>query len=257
MVTCKKPLVSILTPFKNTAQFLPECIISIREQTYSNWELLIVNDGSADDSYEIVRSYADQDSRIKLFNNDGEGIIEALRLAYRHSSGDLITRMDSDDIMTPDKLEVLAGNLKTYGKRHVAIGLVKYFSGRGISDGYNKYERWLNALTKEGQNYSEIYKECVIPSPCWMIHREDLERCDAFKPDRYPEDYDLTFRFYEQGYQCIPCGKLLHYWRDYDTRTSRTHEHYAQNYFLNIKLHYFLKLDFDASRPLVCLGCRI
>src|SRR5690606_12708228 len=122
------------------------------------------------------------------------------------------------------------------------------------SDGYARYERWLNALTKEGNNYAEIYKECVIPSPCWMVHRDDLLACDAFNPNRYPEDYDLTFRFYRHNLNCIPCDKIIHHWRDYATRTSRTHEHYAQNYFLDIKLHYFLQLDYDECRTLTVWG---
>ena len=87
-----------------------------------------------------------------------------------------------------------------------------------------------------------------------MVHKDDLIRCGAFEPDRYPEDYDLTFRFYEGQLDCIPCDKTLHHWRDYSTRTSRTHEHYAQNYFLDIKLHYFLKLHLDRSRPLTVWG---
>lgn len=249
-----RPLISILTPFKNTETYLAKCLDSIQNQTYTNWELLIVDDGSTDNSYEIVSKYSKKDNRIKLFKNEGSGIIEALRLALSKSSGEFVTRMDSDDIMTPNKLEVMVNSLQTYGKGHVAVGLVKYFSDRGISDGYSKYEQWLNKLTETGTNYSEIYKECVIPSPCWMTYREDLIVCEAFTPNRYPEDYDLTFRFYKYGLKCIPCDQLLHHWRDYDTRTSRTHEHYAQNYFLDIKLHYFLELDYDNSRPLSIWG---
>jgi hypothetical protein len=87
-----------------------------------------------------------------------------------------------------------------------------------------------------------------------MIHREDLINCDAFNPNLYPEDYDLTFRFYKHNMTCIACHDILHFWRDYNTRTSRTHEHYAQNYFLEIKLTYFLELDYDIHRPLVIWG---
>lgn len=247
-------LISILTPFKNTSEFLPECIQSIQQQTYKNWELLIIDDGSTDSSYEIVENLSKTDKRIKLYKNPGHGIIEALKFAFCKSSGAYITRMDSDDIMAKNKLEVLSKNLLDNGKGHIAIGLIKYFSDEGISNGYYKYEQWLNKLTRNGINYSEIYKECVIPSPCWMIQRDDLLACDAFNPGRYPEDYDLTFRFYQSNYTCIPCNELLHYWRDYSTRTSRTHEHYAQNYFLDIKLHYYLKLDYNKSRPLTVWG---
>jgi len=250
----QNPKVSIVIPFKDTAHFLPECLDSILKQTYPNWEILAVNDHSSDDSLELLNSYGQKDSRVKVFNNSGKGIIPALQTAYAQSTGDFVTRMDSDDIMKPHRLEVMVRALLESGKGHVAVGQVRYFSERGISNGYERYEAWLNQLTSMGANYSEIYKECVIPSPCWMAYREDFETSGAFHPLRYPEDYDLTFRFYENDLKIIPCHEVLHLWRDYDTRTSRTHEHYAQNYFLDIKLHYFLKLDYQPNRPLVIWG---
>lgn len=250
----QQPLVSILIPFKNTAHFLPECLNSILDQSYKNWEVLAVNDHSKDLSKSVLEEFCDQDSRFRVFENESEGIIPALRKAYSESQGQLISRMDSDDMMSPNKLEIMVSSLLENGKGHLAIGQVKYFSDRGISDGYARYEKWLNRLTEKGSNYSEIYKECVVPSPCWMAYREDLGACGAFAPNLYPEDYDLTFRFYENGLKCVPCDQVLHHWRDYDTRTSRTSEHYAQNYFLDIKLRYFLKLDFDKNRPLTVWG---
>ncbi len=250
----KQPLVSILIPFKNTELFLKECLDSIAQQEYQNWEVQAVDDASTDDSYKIVSKYAEKDPRFNVLKNSGNGIIEALSAGFKECKGELITRMDSDDIMAPDKLGTLVELLLNSGKGHVAVGQVKYFSHRGISDGYARYEQWLNKLTAEGKNYSEIYKECAIPSPCWMVFKEDLLQCGAFEPNRYPEDYDLTFRYYENGLTCIPCQKVVHYWRDYDTRTSRTSEHYAANYFLDIKLHYFLKLEYDPTRPLVIWG---
>ncbi|WP_282161728.1 glycosyltransferase [Ulvibacterium marinum] len=248
------PLVSILIPFKDTARFLPECLDSILNQEYTQWEVLAINDHSTDDSWEVVNTFVEKDSRISVFKNEGKGIIDALRTAYAESQGIFITRMDSDDVMSPNKLQVLVQSLLKKGKGHLAVGQVHYFSDRGISNGYERYEQWLNGLTLNGSNYSEIYKECVVPSPCWMAYREDLGACGAFDPNRYPEDYDLTFRFYEKELSCIPCDQVLHYWRDYDTRTSRTSEHYAQNYFLEIKLHYFLKLEYDTKRPLTIWG---
>jgi len=250
----QEPLVSILIPFKNTDSFLGECLQSIIDQTYENWEVLAVNDHSTDSSKSLVSQYSKGDSRIQVLDNVDKGIIPALRLAYLQSKGQLITRMDSDDLMTPNKLQVMVDSLLQHGNGHLAIGQVKYFSDKGISNGYERYELWINTLTATGNNYSEIYKECVIPSPCWMTYREDLDTCGAFNVDRYPEDYDLAFRFYEKGFKCIPCTETLHFWRDYELRTSRTSEHYAQNYFLEIKLHYFLKLNSDAKRPLVVWG---
>jgi glycosyltransferase involved in cell wall biosynthesis len=99
----QNPLISILTPFKNTEIYLAECIDSIINQSYSNWELIIIDDHSTDSSYELVENYAKNDERITLLKNNGTGIISALKLALEHSKGDFITRMDSDDIMPKQK----------------------------------------------------------------------------------------------------------------------------------------------------------
>jgi len=248
------PLVSILIPFKNTEDFIVDCLESIIKQTYTHWELLIVDDNSTDSSFSMVETIAQKDNRIKLFKNSGNGIIDALQLAFKQSTGEFITRMDSDDMMNHNKLEILSNNLLNNGQGHVALGMVNYFSAEGIKAGYKNYEIWLNGLTQNGANYSEIYKECVIPSPCWMIHREDLIACNAFNPNIYPEDYDLAFRFYKHHFKCIPCDVVLHDWRDYSHRTSRTNEHYAENHFIPLKLDYFLELDFNPKKTLVVWG---
>lgn len=247
-------LISIVMPVKNTSAFLEECLTSIMNQTYTNWELLAVNDHSTDDSYEILSEFSQKDKRIKIFNTNGEGIIDALKLAYCKSSGEYISRMDSDDLMQPKKLELMAEDLLLNGKGHIALGLVKYFSKEGIGEGFCKYEAWLNSLTKQGNNFSELYKECVVPSPCWMVDRADFEKCGGFNSTVYPEDYDLVFRFYQHGLKCLSSNGLLHLWRDYPTRTSRTDKHYADSSFIEIKTNYFLQLHYDKSKNLVVWG---
>ena len=110
------PLISILMPYKNTGRFLEACLDSIIEQGYNHWELLAVNDHSTDHSQDILQDYARLDPRIKLRLNSGKGIIPALRTAYAISSGAFITRMDSDDIMYPDKLQHLLSGLQSHGR---------------------------------------------------------------------------------------------------------------------------------------------
>lgn len=249
-----KPLISILLPVKNAAAYLPDCLDSILAQDYPNWELLAVNDHATDTSREILTTYAQQYPNIQVLDNTDQGIIPALRLAYQHSKGSYITRMDADDKMTTHKLSVLWTQLQQQSSPSIAIGQVHYFSDAILGAGYQRYEKWLNQLTEQGTNYKEIYRECVIPSPCWMVHRTDLDRCGAFESNRYPEDYDLCFRFYQYGLQVIPCDQVLHYWRDYPTRTSRTDAHYTDHRFLDIKLDYFLQLEYTATRPLVLWG---
>jgi glycosyltransferase involved in cell wall biosynthesis len=251
----KTPKISILMPVKNAMPFLEECLTSIMEQTYQNWELIAVNDGSSDTSLSVLKAFAAKDQRIiALPANRGDGIIDALKLAYSFSSGTFITRMDADDLMTDHKLEVLAHSLMQFGPKHLAIGQVTYFSESILGDGYQQYEKWLNQLSESGTNFSELYKECVIPSPSWMVFRSDFEACGAFNSAWYPEDYDLCFRFYAQGLACIPAQHKIHFWRDYVHRTSRTHIHYADNQFTALKCYYFKQLSYHANRPIILWG---
>ena len=246
--------VSILIPFKDTAIYLPECLDSILNQSYKNWEAILVNDNSKDKSFDIVKKYTKIDSRIKLIQNQGDGIIDALQTAYQFSNGIYITRMDSDDIMMTNKIEVMVQMLISNGLGHISLGLVKYFSKKGIKNGYKRYEKWLNGLILKGKCFDEIYKECVIPSPCWMINRNDLDKAKGFNSKIYPEDYDLSFRFYKSGMKCIPANKVLHLWRDHSLRTSRNSDNYSNNSFLDLKVFYFLKLSYNKSIKLFLWG---
>jgi glycosyltransferase involved in cell wall biosynthesis len=248
------PKISILIPAKNAGKYLHDCLNSIIEQTEINWECIVVNDNSTDDTLAISEEFAAKDNRFIVLSNPESGVITALRLAFAKCSGELIHRMDADDIMPKHKLATLKQLLVKNGKGYVATGKVKYFSATTLGDGYKKYEAWLNRLTETGSNFSELYRECVIASPCWMVYRSDFEKCGSFDSDIYPEDYDLVFRFYEVGLQCLPCSEVLHLWRDYSVRSSRTSDLYADNRFLDIKCYYFLKLNFDESRPLVIWG---
>lgn len=241
-------------PCKNAAAFLHQTLDSILNQSYPNWELIVIDDHSTDNSFEILNHYAKKYSNIKVLTNQGNGIIDALQTAYNESIGQLITRMDADDLMTPDKLLLMIDTLVINGKGNVATGLVKYFSESELGDGYKKYEKWLNGLTQSNTNYSEIYKECSIPSPCWMVWKEDFENCGGFNSDIYPEDYDLAFRFYQNNLKVIGIHQILHYWRDHTNRTSRNDTKYADNNFIELKTKYFIKIDYQPKKKLILWG---
>ncbi|MGK0390983.1 MAG: glycosyltransferase involved in cell wall biosynthesis [Maribacter sp.] len=249
-----KEVISILMPVKNTSAYLHDCLDSILKQTYIHWELLAVDDGSDDDSFQILQSYASKDTRIKALKNEGKGIIHALRTAYKNANGTLITRMDSDDLMTADKLKLMSTALKENGINHLTVGLVEYFSDDELGQGYSRYADWLNELTKNKNNFKEIYKECVIPSPCWMVWKDDLEKCGAFLSDIYPEDYDLCFRMYQHRLNIIPVQKTLHYWRDYPLRTSRNDPNYLDNRFVDLKIKYFFEIDYKKEQSFFLWG---
>ena len=248
------PLVSIVMPAKNASKYVKECLDSILCQSLESWELISIDDHSSDDTMDILASYAYKDDRIRVYPATGVGIIAALQQAYSKTNGQYITRMDADDRMTQQKLEILWKQLKEQGRGNLSTGGVTYFSESELGQGYKKYEVWLNRLTADGINFQEIYKECVIPSPAWMLHRSDFEECGGFESNIYPEDYDLCFRFYRAGLKVIPNSAILHYWRDYPERTSRNHEHYADNSFLKLKVNYFIELDLDRERGLIIWG---
>ena len=249
--TYEQRLISICLPFKNEESFIEACIESIVNQSYTHWELLAVDDHSTDNSPNMVKNYSLQDARIKYVKNEGTGVIEALNTAFRHSSGGLITRMDGDDIKTLDNLEAM---VELVAPGVLAIGQVRYFREDGLGDGYARYTEWLNQLTAAHRNFDEVYKECVVPSPCWLATRADFIASGGFDSKFYPEDYDLCLRFYKQGLKTRGTAHVIHDWRDYDTRTTRVSPHYSDNRFLHLKIHYFIETDYDNGKELVLIG---
>lgn len=249
------PLVSILMATKDTEPFLKACLDSIVGQTYSNWELIAINDHSTDGSAEMLEEYALLDERIRVVHSERSLLIPALKEGYEHVKGTLLNRMDSDDKMPLDKIEVLVREWQRYGRGHIIAGGTEHFVDEGeVGDGFRRYERWLNEVARTSSHYEEIYKECVIPSHCWLIHREDFEAVDGFEPEVYPEDYDLCFRFYKHGLKVIGIDKILHHWRDRSNRISRTWDCYKDNRYYGLKLDYFFQIDRDMNRPLVLWG---
>ena len=97
--------ISIITPFKDAAPFLKDCIDSICRQSHDSWQLIAIDDHSEDHSRAIIESY--KDPRIEIYTNKGKGILSALQTAQEHIKGNYVTRMDADDIMPDDKLKVL------------------------------------------------------------------------------------------------------------------------------------------------------
>src|SRR5690554_4932847 len=247
-------LISILMPVKNASNFLTDCLHSIKVQSYSHWELIAVNDHSTDNSLQLLEKFAADEQRIKPIDNKGNGIIDALKTAYEYASGNYIHRMDADDIMVEDKLLELKSLLDKNGKGCVSTGMVKYFSEGKLNNGFLKYEKWLNSLCEQNSHWSEIYKECVIASPNWLIHRDDLENCGAFNKQQYPEDYDLVFRFYKHNMKVVAINKVLHLWRDHAERSSRNLPQYKDNDFFDIKWQYYEEVVRDKSRPLMIWG---
>lgn len=108
------PLVSVLTSNYNYARYLPEAIESAQAQTYANFELIVCDDGSGDESCEIVERYAQQDARIKLIRKQNGGVASALNAAYRESKGHIICLLDADDRYQPEKLKMVVQGFQSH-----------------------------------------------------------------------------------------------------------------------------------------------
>lgn len=246
-------LISILTPYRNAEKYIRETALSIFGQTQANWEWILVNDHSEEKELEAIADLLD-DPRIKLLENKGKGIVDALCTAFEAANGTFITRMDADDVMPDFKLTQLLKALEA-GKGQIVTGKVNYFSQTElISPGYLGYEKWLNERIDHQDFYAQIYRECSLASGNWLMRRSDLEKCGGFAGLNYPEDYDLLFRWYEGGYTIAGLDLVTHLWRDHDTRTSRTSSDYAQKAFFTLKINRFVTLDWDSLQQLIING---
>src|SRR5690625_3661748 len=150
-----KPLVSVITPAYNAERFIAEAIESVRKQTYTNWEMIIVNDCSTDRTVQIVESYQKKDKRIKLYHlqkNSGSGV--ARNKAMDEANGRFLAFLDSDDLWLPEKLE---RQIEFMLSNHIAFSFTKYV--RMLEDG-TVTNAVTNAPTQLG--YNDLMKQCVI-----------------------------------------------------------------------------------------------
>ncbi len=246
--------ITVIIPVKNGEQFLSNCIESFFKQNIPDVdkELILVDDGSTDNSYNMLKKH--EGVGVVVLRNNGTGIIDALSTGLNKATGNYISRMDIDDIMPEDKLLRLYQVLKT---KHVnvATGKVKYFhyQKKEIGEGYLKYQNWLNGLVENQNFYKDIYKECVVASPNWMMSKSDLKNVGGFEGD-YPEDYNLVFKWYNAGYKVHGIDEVTHHWYDHSSRASRNDVNYKENSFFELKLKWFLSVDFDSSRKILVYG---
>ena len=237
-------LVSIIIPFKNPGQFFAPCLKSIQLQTHDELEILMVNDHSNKMDVELAQSFQKMDHRFHLIHSTGNGIIDALQTGLEKANGEYISRMDADDIMKRDKIQLMTNKLSNAPKKTICIGLVSYFaSNKELNEGYKNYENWLNNLSINENNFKDIYKECTIPSPCWMMKKEELVALGGFSSLSYPEDYDLAFKLFYASFNVVTVKKTIHRWRDHMDRISRTSNTYQFDNFIKLKLSYLLKKE--------------
>ena len=226
----------------------------MQQQEYPDIEFLLINDHSTDASEAIARTFASADRRFVLLQNPGKGLVAANAHGLSMAGGQLITRMDADDIMPPQKMQALAQPLLQAGPGHISTGYVRFFPDEHIGPGTKFYQEWLNARCDANDHWDWIWRECVIPSPCWMAWKSDLLAVNAFNTPVYPDDYELTFRFFHAGLKVLPVREVLHHWRQHAARMSRKHGGFSAEAFAELKWQWF-KRRFDVQEsPVFLLG---
>ena len=149
-----EPLVSIITPLYNCEKYIEETILSVINQTYKNWEMIIVDDYSKDKGAEIVRKYRKIDSRIKLYKNEiNQGVSFTRNRAIDLSLGKYIAFLDSDDLWKKEKLEKQISFME---ENNIVLSYTGY--EKINSDGSLRGE----IKVPEKLDYNELLKNCLI-----------------------------------------------------------------------------------------------
>ena len=125
------PEVSVVVPIYNDAEYLPKCVDSILAQTYSDFEVILVNDGSKDDSPAIAESYAEKDSRVRVVHKPNGGLSDARNEGMKYASGKYISFIDSDDFIEPDMLEKCVKALQSADADMVIFDYYQYYQATG------------------------------------------------------------------------------------------------------------------------------
>lgn len=162
-----EPLVSIITPLYNSEKYIAETIESVLAQTYSNWEMIIVDDCSKDNSTKIVEEYQKKDRRIKLYRNEiNKGVSYTRNRAIDLSQGKYIAFLDSDDLWKKEKLEKQ----------------IKFMEEKNVVLSYTAYEKINEDGSKRGEvrvpdklDYEELLKNCLIGFLTPIYRKEELK----------------------------------------------------------------------------------
>jgi len=243
----RAPEISILLPVFDGAATLPACLASIARQTHRDWECVVVDDGSSDDSLALARRAAQADPRFRVVTRPHRGLVSALNAGIEHCCGRLIARMDADDLMHRERLARQAEALDA-APGVAAVGCrVRLFPRRGLGPGMLRYERWLNAIDSAERVGSDAFVECPIAHPTLVI-RSDALREFGYRDAGWPEDYDLILRMIAAGRSIGVVRRRLLAKRCGPRTLSLSSATYRIERFTACKAS-FLAGDFLAARP--------
>ncbi|MBN1231521.1 MAG: glycosyltransferase [Anaerolineales bacterium] len=230
--------VSVLLPCYNAAELLLPTLKSLSAQTHPEFEIVAVDDGSSDDTLNILNTYAIQDSRLKPFSIPHGGIIEALNFGIRKCEYEFIARMDADDLVAPERLTLQEDYLNSHPEVDLVSSLVEGYPPEEIREGFNIYINWLNSLVTHEEISREIYVESPVAHPSVMVRKTLLEELGGYQEHGWPEDYDLWLRMHQRGCKFAKIEETLLFWRDREERLTRVDSRYSLENFIRAKVHY-------------------
>lgn len=184
-------MISVLIPLYNVEQYIARCLESILKQTYQNFEIIVVNDGSPDNSIDIVSEYANRDERIRVIENEKNmGLAWTRMVGYTHAKGDYIVFVDSDDFIPETALEVLYQSIFD-NKADIAIGNYQYVdsdnnfgdkSNNKLSYGSDRNNVYRSLLINEVNHslWGKIYKSEIFSDYKYITHEKFINAEDGF-----------------------------------------------------------------------------
>lgn len=248
------PRLSILMPVHNEASYLPAALHSLIRQTFSEWELIVVDDGSTDDTPSILAKYAHNDHRIMVIRQDGGGLVTALNVGLAACRAPLVARMDGDDICHPRRLE----HQVAYLDSNPDVGLVacnfRHFPRPHLKQGMLAYESWQNSLGSHDLILRDRFIESPFVHPSIVTRRTVINAVGGYRDMGWPEDYDLWLRMADAGVCFARLPEKFFFWRDHPERATRVMSEYAATAFRSCKLHHLLQGYLKNTQDVVIAG---
>ena len=225
-------------PCFNAEASVARAIRSIQAQTINDWELIVVDDGSRDNSAAIVAAIAANDHRIQLIKRPHQGVVAASNTGFAAASAPLIARMDADDVSLPTRLEKQAMALQTKPKLDAVSCLARFAGDAELAGGYAHHVAWANRHLTQSQIELNRFIDLPFPHPTLMYRRELVEKHGGYRNGDFPEDYEMILRWIAAGVSIEKVHDVLYDWHDPATRLSRNDSRYDMHAFHSCKAPY-------------------
>ena len=178
-------------PAYNAEKYISQAIDSVQRQTYQEWELIIVDDASTDNTYKIAQEFCQKDSRVKLFRNlKNQGVSGTRKKGVEVAKGEWIAFLDSDDKWKYNKLEKQIYCQKLHDAKLV-------FTGSAFMDSDGKLMEWVLHVPKT-IGYRKLLKQNLISNSSVLIEKSMYQKCAVFEDDMH-EDFACWLRFLQKG----------------------------------------------------------